>query len=152
MPPALSAFEQVAALLADAGDVAGLEAAVAALGAAAPGHAVERYYAAVLALLRDRPADAARLGEDAIARDRTYAPVYDLVGAAYTRLDRPDEARRAFETSLAFDARDSTAYTNLGLLALAAGERARARNYFAEALWLEPDSSTARAGLARARE
>jgi spermidine synthase len=151
-PPVLGAFEQVAALVADAGDLAGLDAAVVALEAAAPGHLVGRYYAAVLALLRDRPADAARLGEEIVARDRTYAPVYDLVGAAYTRLDRPDEARRAFETSLTLDARDSTAYTNLGLLALAAGDRPRARNYFAEALWLEPQSSTARAGLARTRE
>ena len=142
----------MASLQADAGDVAGLEAAVAALESVSPGHVAGRYYAAVLALLRDRPADAARLAEEAIARDRTYAPVYDLAGAAYTRLDRPDEARRAFETSLTFDARDSTAYTNLGLLALAAGDRARARNFFAEALWLEPESANARAGLARSRE
>ena len=97
-------------------------------------------------------AEAARLGEEAIARDRAYAPVYDLVGAAYTRLGRATDARRAFETSLTFDGRDSTAYTNLGLLALAEGNRDRARGYFAEALWLTPDSATARAGLARARE
>jgi spermidine synthase len=152
MPPLVAAFEQVASLLADQGDLAALDAAVTALERVAPGHAASRYYGAVSALLRDRPADAARLAEEAIARDPAYAPVYDLVGAAYTRLDRRDEARWAFETSLTFDARDSTAYTNLGLLALADGDRARARNDFAEALWLDPASATARAGLARTRE
>jgi len=79
------------------------------------------------------------------------APVYDLAGAAYTKLGRTEDARRAFERSLTFDAHDSTAYTNLGLLALAAGDRAAARDCFAEALWLEPTSATAREGLARTR-
>jgi Flp pilus assembly protein TadD len=92
-----------------------------------------------------------RLAERAIADDANYAPTYDLVGAAYTRLEKVDLARQAFERSLAFDAHDSTAYTNLGLLALAAGDRAAARRFFAEALWLAPDSTTARQGLARTR-
>jgi Flp pilus assembly protein TadD len=152
MPPLVAAYEQVASLLADAADLAALDVAVTALEGVAPGHAASRYYAAAGALLRDRPADAARLAEEAIARDPAYAPVYDLVGAAYTQLDRRDEARWAFETSLTFDARDSSAYTNLGLLALADGDRARARNHFAEALWLDPDSATARSGLRRTRE
>jgi spermidine synthase len=152
VPHSLAAFEQVASLYADAGDVAGLTEAVGALESVAPGHVVPVYYAAVLALLQGRPSEAARLGERAIALDPRYAPLYDLVGAAYAQLDRSEEARRAFETSLSFDAHDSTAYTNLGLLALAAGDRERARNAFAEALWLSPESPTARAGLARARE
>jgi Flp pilus assembly protein TadD len=87
----------------------------------------------------------------AISADPSFAPVHDLIGAAFTRLGRPEDARSAFETSLGFDAHDSSAYTNLGLLALAAGHREVAANYFAEALWLTPDSTVARDGLARAR-
>jgi Flp pilus assembly protein TadD len=92
-----------------------------------------------------------RLGERAVATDPGYAPTYDLVGAAYTRLEKTDLARRAFERSLTFDAHDSSAYTNLGLLELAAGNQSAARGFFAEALWLTPDSATARQGLARTR-
>jgi Flp pilus assembly protein TadD len=83
--------------------------------------------------------------------DPRYAAVYDLLGAAYTRLDKPHEARAAFQKSLSFDAHDSTAYTNLGLLELADGKRQAAARYFAEALWLAPESAVAREGLARAR-
>ena len=86
-----------------------------------------------------------------LTADPQFAPVYDLVGAAYTKLDRLPEARAAFERSLSFDAHDSSAYVNLGLVELAAGNRDAARNYFAEALWLEPDSRVAREGLTRAR-
>ena len=86
-----------------------------------------------------------------MAIDRHYAPVYDLLGAAHTKLGHEREARAAFETSLGFDAHDSTAYTNLGLIELAAGNRDRAARYFAEALWLVPESRTAREGLARAQ-
>ena len=104
------------------------------------------YFAAVAAFLHGNPEEAVRLAERAIAADAGYAPTYDLVGAAYTRLEKVDLARRAFERSLTFDAHDSTAYTNLGLLELAAGNQAAARRFFAEALWLTPDSTTAQAG------
>ncbi len=67
-----------------------------------------------------------RLAQQAIAIDPSYAPVYDLIGAAYTKLDRLAEGREAFNTSLTFDAHDSAAYVNLGLVELAAGNRAAA--------------------------
>jgi Flp pilus assembly protein TadD len=92
-----------------------------------------------------------KIGKPSAAADY-YAAVYDLVGAAYTRLERNAAAREEFETSLRFNAHDSTAYTNLGLLELSAGNRVEAAGYFAEALWLAPDSSTARQGLAQARQ
>lgn len=145
------ALEQVASLLADAGDTVRLDEAVSALERQAPERAPTLYYAAVAQFLHGNPEPAARLAERAILADESFAPVYDLAGAAYTKLGRTGEARRAFERSLDLDAHDSTAYTNLGLLALAAGDRATARGHFAEALWLDPTSETARAGLARTR-
>jgi len=85
-----------------------------------------------------------------LSLDREYAPVYDLIGAAHTRLNQPEKAREAFESSLRFDAHDSSAYANLGLLFLNAGNREAAVNYFAEALWLDADAKVARDGLAAA--
>lgn len=143
------AFEQLASVAADSEDVTGLDSAVERLKALAPARAATLYFTAVSALMHGRVDEAVHLAEQARTADETYAPVYDLVGAAYTKLDRPDDARKAFETSLRFDAHDSTAYTNLGLLDLAAGNRQAAANRFAEALGLAPNSDAARAGLAR---
>jgi tetratricopeptide (TPR) repeat protein len=143
------AFEQLASVAADSDDAAGLDEAVQRLKALAPARAGTLYFSAVSALMHGRVDESVRLAEQAKAADETYAPVYDLVGAAYTKLDRPEDARKAFETSLRFDAHDSTAYTNLGLLELAVGNRQAAANRFAEALGLAPNSEAARAGLAR---
>ena len=150
-PGDTGALEQLATLFADSGNTVQLDAAVTSLQALAPERAPTLYFAAVAAFLHGNPEEAVRLAERAVAADPGYAPTYDLVGAAYTRLEKVDLARRAFERSLTFDAHDSTAYTNLGLLELAAGNQAAARRFFAEALWLTPDSATARQGLARTR-
>jgi spermidine synthase len=149
-PASPVALEQEASLRADAGDLAELRSVVEALKKASPDRPSTRYYEAVSALLDGHPDEAVRLAQMAIAIDPSYAPVYDLIGAAYTKLDRLAEGREAFNTSLTFDAHDSAAYINLGLVELAAGNRAAAVNHFAEALWLEPDSRVAREGLARA--
>ena len=148
-PVTAEAFEQVATLLADAGDTVRLDATVEGLRQIAPHRASSSYFAAVSAFLRGRADEAVTLAEEAIALDSSFAPVYDLLGAAKTKLGQDHAARAAFETSLRFDSHDSTAYTNLGLLELAGGNRESARNYFAEALWLNPDSATAREGLRR---
>ena len=149
-PASPLALEQLASLHADAGDLTALKPIVEALKSAAPDRPATFYYQAVSALLDGRADEAVRLAKQAIAVDPQYAPVYDLVGAAYTKLDQLPDARAAFEKSLTFDAHDSSAYVNLGLVELAAGNRAAAVNYFAEALWLEPESRVAREGLARA--
>jgi Flp pilus assembly protein TadD len=146
-----AALAQLASLFADAGDTVQLDVIVGEMNQQAPGRAPTLYYAAAAAFMHGRIEEAVRLAEGAIAVDPQYAPVYDLVGAAYTRLEQPARAREAFEKSLGFDAHDSTAYTNLGLIELAAGNRPAAANYFAEALGLAPSSTTAREGLARSR-
>ena len=151
-PVTAEAFEQVATLLADAGDTVRLDETVEGLRQIAPHKASSSYFAAVSAFLRGRADEAVTLAEEAIALDSSFAPVYDLLGAAKTKLGQDHAARAAFETSLRFDSHDSTAYTNLGLLELAGGNRESARNYFAEALWLAPDSATAREGLRRASQ
>lgn len=149
--PGLAGLEQLASIYADAGNTVPLDDTVAAMRRVAPDQAPTLYYTAAAAFLHGDAQEAARLAERAVAADPAYAPVYDLVGAAYTKLGRLDEARKAFETSLTFDAHDSAAYANLGLLAMEAGDRAAARGYFAEALWLTPNSAVAREGLARSR-
>jgi Tfp pilus assembly protein PilF len=151
MVAAQAALEQLASLHADAGDTVQLDAAVARLRQVAPNRAATEFYAAVAAFLHGREAEAVEIGQRAIASDPAFAPVYDLIGAAYTRLDRPAEARQAFEKSLSLDPHDSTAYTNLGLLELAAGHRPAAAQLFAEALWLAPESQTARQGLSQSQ-
>ena len=146
-PPQPSALQQLASLHSDSGDVGQLDAAVARLRAIAPDRPATHYFLAVLSFLRGDAAGAVGHANAAIAADPQYAPVYDLLGAAYTRLAQPERARGAFLTSLRYDAHDSTAYGNLGVLELAAGNHHGARNYFAEALWLDADSELARQGL-----
>jgi Flp pilus assembly protein TadD len=150
-PTYAPATEQLATLYADTGDTDQLDQAVATLRRIAPDRAATDYFAAVAALLRGRLEDTVQLSRRAIERDRSYAPTYDLIGAAYTKLGRAADAREAFHASLRFDPHDSVAYTNLGLLELAAGNPDAAARYFAEALWLDPESATAREGLTRAR-
>jgi spermidine synthase len=146
-PVQIIALEQVATLVSDAGDAVQLDAAVAALRKRAPDHAATHYFAAVASFLRNRYDEAVASAARAIELNPQYAPVYDLIGAAYTKLGRAAEARKSFETSIGFDPHDSTAYTNLGLLELAAGNSAEAGEYFAEALSLEPTSEAAREGV-----
>ena len=144
-------LEQLATLFADASDTVRLDATVGRLRAIAPDRATTHYYAGVAAFLHGRPDEAVPLAQQAIAADAAFAPVYDLIGAAYTKQEKLAEAREAFLTSLSLNAHDSSAYANLGVLELRFGNRAAAANYFAEALWLVPDSTVAREGLAAAR-
>lgn len=150
-PVTPEALEQLAAMFAEAGDTVQLDATISRLRAAAPQRAATHYYEAVGQFLQGNASETVASARRVIAADPQYAPVYDLIGAAYTRLEQPREAREAFLKSLTFDHHDSSAYTNLGLIALAEGNRAEAANYFAEALWLAPESQTAREGLARTR-
>ena len=149
-PPQAFALEQLASLHADAGNRLELDTAVASLQKVAPDRAATWYYAGASTFLDGRFDETLRLGERALTLDREYAPVYDLIGAAHTKLNQPEKAREAFESSLRFDAHDSSAYANLGLLFLNAGNRDAAANYFAEALWLDANSRVARDGLAAA--
>jgi Flp pilus assembly protein TadD len=127
-----------------------LDQAIEGLGARAGTDApATLYYRAVSHLLHGNLPEAMIAAERGIGLHPSHAPLYDLVGAVYTKMGQPFRARWAFNQSLTFDAHDSTAYENLGLLALAEGDLATARNHFAEALWLVPESRVARDGIAR---
>lgn len=145
-------LDQLAELFAGSADTIQLDATVAELLKVSPDRAATHYFQAVAAFLHGDGSGAVTSAQHAIALDPNYAPTYDLIGAAYTKLGQVDPAREAFKKSLSFDAHDSTAYENLGVLELTAGNRALAARYFAEALWLVPDSQTARQGLAQSRE
>jgi tetratricopeptide (TPR) repeat protein len=144
-------LEQLASLFADSADTVQLDATVAALRKVAPNRASTEYYAAAAAFLHGDANAAVASAQKAIAIDPNYAPTYDLIGAAYTKLNQIEPARQAFKKSMSFDAHDSTAYENLGVLELNAGNHAAAAKYFAEALWLVPESAVSREGLRRAR-
>jgi Flp pilus assembly protein TadD len=150
-PVSAAALEQLASLFADAGDTAQLDSTLDTMRRVSPEAPATHYYASASAFLRGDAREALTQALRATAIEPQYAPAYDLIGAAHTRLGQPDDARAAFHRSLSFDAHDSTAYTNLGVIELAAGNRQLAASYFAEALWLTPDSATARQGLAQAR-
>lgn len=143
-------LEQLASLFADSGDTVQLDATVGELRRAAPGRASTEFYAAVAAFLHGDATAAVTLAKRAIEIDPNYAPTYDLIGAAYTKVNQLDAAREAFHKSLSFDAHDSTAYENLGIVELTAGNRRLAVRYFSEALWLVQESPVAREGLRRA--
>lgn len=150
-PVAPAALEQLASLYADRAHTTALDATVDTLRRIAPDRAPTFYYSAVLAFLRGDSEAAIALGDQAVATDPQYAPVYDLLGAAHTKLGNAARARNAFHTSLRLNPHDSTAYANLGVIELAAGNRSEAADYFAEALWLEPASQVARQGLQQAK-
>lgn len=149
VPTDPAGFEQLASLAADGGDTVRLDQAVETLHAIAADAPGTLYYAAAAAFLHGDHPQAMVLAERGIALHPTYAPLYDLAGAVYTKLGQVFRARWAFNQSLSFDAHDSTAYENLGLLALEEGDYEAARNHFAEALWLVPNSRVAREGMRR---
>lgn len=150
-PVHIAALEQEASLVADAGEALQLTAIVERMRRDSPASAVSHYFDAVPRLLRGEFTAAVEAAERAITADPAFAPVYDVAGAAYTKVGQNAAARRAFETSLRFNAHDSTAYTNLGVLALGEGKRDEAVGFFAEALWLDPQSPSARQGLTQSR-
>jgi spermidine synthase len=146
----LRPYEQAASLLADAGDVRRLRHLVAYMGDRWPNAAASSYYAAALALMEGRAADALASARAAVATHPTDARLLNLIGAAAATLGRREEARHAFELALSRDPRDPGVYVNLGLLALETADKEAAARWFAEALILDPRSVAARAGLARA--
>jgi Flp pilus assembly protein TadD len=140
-------LEQLASVLADAGDVQGLTDVTNEIARRSPGSWAAAYYDATLAFLRDAYEEAARRGEQAAAVDPRDARALNLVGAARASLGDTAGARNAFEQSLRRNPRDATPYVNLGRLELASGDTGKAVALFAEAVVLDPASSEARRGF-----
>jgi spermidine synthase len=146
-PGDVPALEQLASVLADAGDAERLAPVVARLGMDAPSGAWTHYYAATLHFLQDRSQQAVLEADAALAVDPRHAKALNLKGAVLAQAGQRDRAREAFEASLRLDPREPATYNNLATLELETGNRDRARQLFAEALTVDPESTTAREGL-----
>jgi len=146
-PGNLPALEQLASILADAGDTERLAPVVARLKMVAPSSASTHYYAAALGFLQGRMDTAIHEAEAAVAADPSHARARNVLGAALAGVGQRDRARAAFNLSLRADPRDAATYSNLAALELEVGNAAAARRYYAEALTIDPDNRIARAGL-----
>lgn len=149
-PDSLRAWEQLASVLADAGDVERLQPVVARLRRDAPASEITRYYTAVLLFLEGRTALAAAEAEALVRLNPRHARGQNLLGAALASLGERDRARDAFLASLRADPNDPATYTNLATLEMQAGNRRAAARRYAEALMVDPTSEQARRGLAEA--
>ena len=150
-PGGPTAWEQLASLHTDRGDVIRLARAVDVLRREFPQRAASWYFAASESFLRGDVAAALPLVGRAIELDANYADAYNLLGAIHGTAGDTSAGRDAFRTSLRLDPRDAITYVNLAQLELAAGRRDAAAGLFAEALSLDPNSAPAREGLARTK-
>lgn len=146
-----AAWEQLASLYTDRGDVVRLAPAVKVLRGDYPSRAASWYFAASESFLRGDAAGALPLVRRAIQLDANYADAYNLLGAIHGTAGDTNTSREAFRTSLRLDPRDAITYVNLAQLEMAAGQRDAAAGLFAEALSLDPNSAAAREGLAQTK-
>jgi len=149
-PDHADALDQLASVLADAGNVDGLTAVVSEMQVRFPLRTETTYYEATLFFLQGKYHEAAKLGERLLKQRPTDPRVLNLAGAAYASLGVRDRAREAFEASIASDPRDPTSYVNLARFELETFNPRRAAALFTEALFLDPHSSAALNGLADA--
>jgi spermidine synthase len=148
-PSAWPLLTQLAALYADAGDLANLERTVQALQALRPNDARTRYFAASARFMQGAHADALTQLRMSLAAAPGDVDALTLQGDALASLGRFDEAQRAFDAALQRAPADPTIFVNLGQLALARGDLDQARKLFVTALTLSPSFRPAHDGLAR---
>jgi Flp pilus assembly protein TadD len=145
-----AAFEQLASLLADAGDADRLAPVVLQLSRF-PDRAGSHYYAAAGNFLQGNLDAAQAAASYALTLDSHFARARNLLGAIAATRGDTTAARSAFEQALTLDPRDPATYQNLALLELNSGNSERAAQLFTEALSLDPTSESARQGLERAK-
>jgi spermidine synthase len=148
-PSNVAVLEQLASIVADAGDRERLLPVVARLRAIAPTADATRYYSASLLFLEGRTDLAVGEVRTLLSATPTHAKGHNLHGAALATLGRRDDAREAFLASIRIDPRDPAAYTNLALLELEGGNATAGLHRLAEALSLDPTSATAREAFDR---
>jgi spermidine synthase len=145
------AAEQLASVLADAGDADRLTAFADAFAARFPGRAEAVYYRATALFLHGQTEDAIRAVRQVVDSHPEHARAQNLLGAACATAGQGDCARTAFDASIAANPRDASTYVNAGLFRLRMGDATRAAEYFGEALTIDPQLAAARNGLAQAR-
>jgi Flp pilus assembly protein TadD len=145
------AAEQLASVLADAGDGERLAEISNALLARYPNRPDSHYYRGSALFMRGKPEEALVEAQRVIAIDPGHARAQNLLGAACATLGRRDCAEAAFQASIRANPRDASTYVNLGMFRLQSGNPHGAADAFAEALALSPALEAARSGLAQAR-
>jgi spermidine synthase len=145
------AGEQLASIVADAGDADRLQPLAESLAARFPDRPEPKYYVATALFLRGRTEDALTAVRQVTDGHPEHARAQNLLGAACATLKRRECAQAAFEASVRASPRDPSTYVNLGQFALETANAGAAARYFSEALSIDPELQTARDGLARAR-
>jgi spermidine synthase len=143
--------EQLASVFADAGDGDRLAPLADALVARFPARADVRYYRATALFLHGQTEQALDESRRVTMAHPDHARAQNLVGAACATLGRRDCAESAFRASIRANPHDASTYVNLGTLYLQTGNP-QAADAFSEALAIDPTSTSARSGLAQARE
>lgn len=141
------ALEQLASILADVGDSAGLQPVAEALVARFPDRADSRYYNATSLFLRDRMAEAQEETSRLLAMNPKHARGHNLRGILCATAKDLTCARAAFEASLRLNPRDASVYTNLGNIHLELGNPERAIALFSEAVAIDPTAAGAKGAL-----
>jgi spermidine synthase len=150
-PIAPAALDQLASIFSDLGDAPQLEPIVARMTQLAPDSTRTLYFSAALEFIHGRFVEALDILQQTVARDRSYAAAYNMMGAIDATLGRYQAARDALHIALRLSPRDSAVYINLGLLELTTGHHLIAATHFADALSIDPGSEAARQGLAQAK-
>ncbi len=145
------AAEQLASVLADAGDGERLAPLADAMVARFPDRPDARYYRATALFLRGKPQDAVVAAREVVDARPDHTRAQSLLGAACAAVGQRDCALEAFVAAIRGNPHDVSGYVNAGLLSLQSGNPSNAVDYFASALTIDPSSKPARDGLAQAR-
>jgi spermidine synthase len=147
---AFDGWELLATLAAERRDELELARVIEAIEAQFPDRWEVRYFTALLHLIRDEHAEAARLGEEVLKERASDPRTLAMVGIAYARLGIRARARDAFEACIQADPADPSSYVQLARLELDSMNARRAAELFSEALVLNPRLPAAVQGLADA--
>ncbi len=145
------AAEQLASVLADAGDGERLAPLADAMVARFPDRLEARYYRATALYLRGKHQDAVEAARLVVKARPDHARAQSLLGAACVAAGQRECALAAFTAAIQANPREASGYLNAGLLSLQSGNASAAADFFASALTIDPSSTAARDGLAQTR-
>jgi Flp pilus assembly protein TadD len=144
-------LEQLASVLADAGDGQRLGPLAEHLVEQFPDRSDSHYYRATALFLQGRTSESVAEARRVLEPNPRNAKVQNLLGAACATNGDLACARAAFDASISADPRDPSSYVNLGQLYLQLGDATAAVSTLTEALALDPQSTAARDALTQAR-
>jgi len=144
-------LEQLASVLADAGDGERLRPLAEHLVEQFPDRTDGRYYRATALFLQGRTAESVAEARRVLELDPKNAKAQNLLGAACATEGDLACARAAFDAAISADPRDPSSYVNLGQLYLQRGDTTAAISTLTEALYSDPQSTAARDALAQAK-